>query len=342
MKRATGLLSLLLGLAASIVAVAASPAYAETKIRFSLDWIPGTVHAPFFIALYKGYYKAEGLDVSIDRGKGSAELVRQIASGVYDMGYPDISVVTDFDSKNPDKGFPVLMMGYEQAPAAIVFLKSSGITTPKDLEGRKLGSAANDATFKLFPIFAQHAGIDPGKVTIQYIEPKLREVLLAKRDVNAIPGQIFNAMLELKAKGVKEADVGSFLYRDYGLDLYGNGVAASRAFLKDNPDAVKGFIRATIKGVADLVRDPNLAVEMTLKYEPLLNAEIERDRLKLATACCMITPNVLNHGFGGVDEARLKRGIALIAQGYGLPREPGAREVFDPSFLPAQQDRMLK
>ena len=118
------------------------------------------MHAPFFIALYKGYYKAEGLDVSIDRGKGSAELVRQLASGVYDMGYPDISVVTDFDSKNPDKGFPVLMMGYEQAPAAIVFLKSSGITTPKQLEGKKLGSAANDATFKLFPIFAQHAGID--------------------------------------------------------------------------------------------------------------------------------------------------------------------------------------
>jgi NitT/TauT family transport system substrate-binding protein len=342
MNRATGLSRLLLGLAAGFVAVAASPAHAETKVRFSLDWIPGTVHAPFFIALYKGYYKSEGLDVSIDRGKGSAELVRQLASGVYDMGYPDISVVTDFDAKNADKGFPVLMMGYEQAPAAIVFLKSSGITTPKQLEGRKLGSAANDATFKLFPIFAQHTGIDPGKVTIQFIEPKLREVLLAKRDVDAIPGQIFNAMLELKAKGVKESDVGSFLYRDYGLDLYGNGVAASRAFLKDNPDAVKGFIRATIKGVADLARDPNLAVEMTLKYEPLLNAEIERDRLKLAAACCMITPNVLSHGFGGVDEARLKRGIALIAQGYALPQEPSAREVFDPSFLPPQQARMLK
>jgi NitT/TauT family transport system substrate-binding protein len=337
MKRATRLLAL----AAGMVVIAATPAGAETKVRFSLDWIPGAVHAPFFIALYKGYYKAEGLDVSIDRGKGSAELVRQLASGVYDMGYPDISVVTDFDSKNPDKGFPVLLMGYEQAPAAIVFLKSGGITAPRQLEGKKLGAAANDATFKLFPIFAQHAGIDAGKVAIQYIEPKLREVLLAKREVDAIPGQIFNATLELKAKGVAETDVGSFLYRDYGLDLYGNGVAASRAFLNDNPDAVRGFIRATIKGVGDLARDPNLAVEMTLKYEPLLNAEIERDRLKLAAACCMITPNVRNEGFGAVDEARLKRGIWLIAQGYGLPREPGTREVFDPSFLPKQQDRML-
>jgi NitT/TauT family transport system substrate-binding protein len=233
-------------------------------------------------------------------------------------------------------------MGYEQAPAAIVFLKSSGITEPKQLEGKKLGSAANDATFKLFPIFAQHTGIDASKVTIQYIEPKLREVLLAKHEVDAIPGQIFNAVLELKAKGVQESDVGSFLYRDHGLDLYGNGVAASRAFLKDNPDAVKGFIRATIKGVRDLARDPNLAVEMTLKYEPLLNAEIERDRLKMAAACCMITANVQKDGFGAVDEGRLKRGIALITQGYGLPHEPSTREVFDPAFLPAQKDRMLQ
>ncbi len=334
--------ALIAALVAAATVVAANQARAETKIRFSLDWIPGSVHAPFFIALYKGYYKAEGLDVSIDRGKGSAELVRQLATGVYDMGYPDISVVTDFDSKNADKGFPVLYMGYEQAPAAIVFLKSSGIREPKQLEGKKLGSAANDATFKLFPIFAQHAGIDAGKVTIQYIEPKLREVLLAKHEVDAIPGQIFNAVLELKAKGVSETDVGSFLYKDYGLDLYGNGIAASRTFLKDNPDAVRAFIRATIKGEQDMARNPALALEVTLKYEPLLNPDIERDRLKMAMACCMVTANVLRDGFGGVDETRLKRGIALIRQGFGLPREPSAQEVFDSEFLPPQKDRMAK
>src|SRR6185312_7376116 len=130
--------------------------------------------------LYKGYYKAEGLDVVIDRGKGSVGLVQQMASGVYDMGYPDISVVEDFDSKNPDQAFPVLMMGYEQAPAAIAFLKSSPIKMPKDLEGKSLGAAANDASFKLFPTFTQHAKIDASKVNIKFIDPKLRETLLAK------------------------------------------------------------------------------------------------------------------------------------------------------------------
>ena len=212
----------------SVLILATAGVRADTKIRFTLDWIPGSVHAGFFFALYKGYYKAEGLDVAIDRGKGSAEVVRQLASGVYDMGYPDINVVIDFNSKNPDQGFPVLMMGYEQAPAAIVTLKSSGIATPKQLEGKTIGAAANDSTFKLFPIFAKSTGIDASTIKIQYIEPKLRETLLARKDVDAIPAQVFNAVLELKAKGIKEEDVQAILYRDHGLDIYGNGVAASR------------------------------------------------------------------------------------------------------------------
>jgi NitT/TauT family transport system substrate-binding protein len=328
--------------AVAIAVAAAGPARAETKIRFSLDWIPGSVHSPFFIAYYKGYYKAEGLDVVIDRGKGSVGLVQQMASGVYDMGYPDISVVEDFNSKNPGKGFPLVMMGYEQAPAGIVFLKASKITQPKELEGKSLGATASDAGFKLFPIFAKHNGIDTAKVNIKYIDPKLRETLLAKHEVEAIIGQIFNTVLELKAKGVNPDDVGSFLYRDYGLDLYGNGVAASPNFLKEHPDAVKGFIRATVKGFQDMVKDPDMAVQMVLKYEPLLNADIERDRLKLAMSCCIVTPNVLKDGIGDVDAARLQRGIEIVAQGYQLPHVLKAAELFDSGYLPAQKDRMVK
>ena len=329
-------------LALCTCAASVGQARAETKVRFSLDWIPGSVHAPFFIALYKGYYKAEGLDVIIDRGKGSVGLVQQIASGVYDMGYPDINVVADFNSKNPDRGFPVLMMGYEQAPAGVAFLKTSKMTQPKDLEGKVLGASANDSGFKLFPIFVQHAGVDLAKIKIQYIDPKLRETLLAKHEVDAIIGQIFNTVLELKAKGINENEVGSFLYRDHGLDLYGNGLAASPTFLKEHPDAVKGFIRASIKGVQDMAKDPELAVQMTLKYEPLLNANIERDRLALAMKCCIITPNVLMDGFGDVDKARLERSISIVAQGYGLPRVPKGEEVFNSAYLPPQKDRMVK
>jgi NitT/TauT family transport system substrate-binding protein len=328
----------------AVLAVISAPqaASAQTKIRFTLDWIPGATHSAFFVALQKGYYKAEGLDVSIDRGKGSAEVVRQLASDTYDMGFPDINVVLDFNSKNPDHAFPVLMSGYEQAPAAIIVLKSSGITEPKRLNGKKLGSAANDATFKLFPVFASQTGIDVSSMQIQNIEPSLREVLLAQGKVDAIPGQVFNSLMELQAKGIKEADIAYFMYKDYGLQLYGNSVAASPRFLKENPEAVRGFLRATVKGLKDIARDPELGVKAALAFEPLLNADIERERLRVALSCCIVTENVRKSGYGDIDQERLGKMIAIISQAYNLPRQPTVAEVFDPSYLPPLKDRMIQ
>src|SRR5260370_13964377 len=217
----------------AVMAVISAPqaASAQTKIRFTLDWIPGATHSAFFVALQKGYYRGEGLDVTIDRGKGSAEVVRQLASATYGMGFPDINVVMDFNSKNPDQAFPVLMSGYEEAPAAIIFLKSSGITEPKQLNGKKLGSAANDSTFKLFPVFASQTGIDVTSMQIQNIEPSLREVLLAQGKVDAIPGQVFNSLLELQAKGVKATYIGYLIYKDYGLELYCTSLTAPPCLL---------------------------------------------------------------------------------------------------------------
>ena len=316
-------------------------ASAQTKVRFTLDWIPGATHGAFLIALQKGYYKAEGLDVTIDRGKGSAEVVRQLAANVYDMGFPDINVLVDFDSKNPEQAFPALMSGYEQAPAAIMVLKSSGITEPKQLNGKKLGSAPNDSTFKLFPIFAKQVGVDISTMQVQSIDPSLREVLLAQKKVDAIPGQIFNSLIELQAKGVPASDIGYFMYKDYGLELYANCVAASRSFLKQHPDAVKGFLRATLKGMKDMARDPELAVKAAIAYESLLNPDIERDRLRIALDCCILTPNVRKNGFGDINQDRLRKIIPLIAAAYQLPREPRLEEVFDPSYLPPASDRMM-
>jgi NitT/TauT family transport system substrate-binding protein len=328
----------------AVLAVNSAPqaASAQTKIRFTLDWIPGATHSAFFVALQKGYYKAEGLDVSIDRGKGSAEVVRQLASDTYDMGFPDINVVLDFNSKNPGQAFPVLMSGYEQAPAAIIVLKSSGITEPKGLNGKKLGSAANDATFKLFPVFAGQTGIDVSSMQIQNIEPSLREVLLVQGKVDAIPGQVFNSLLELQAKGIKEADIVYFMYKDYGLQLYGNSVAASPRFLKEHPEAVRGFLRATVKGLKDVARDPELGVTAALAFEPLLNADIERERLRVALSCCILTENVRKSGYGDMDQDRLGKMIAIISKAYNLPRQPTVAEVFDPSYLPPLKDRMIE
>ncbi|HVY57887.1 MAG TPA: ABC transporter substrate-binding protein [Xanthobacteraceae bacterium] len=325
-----------------LLLVLANGAQAETKVRFTLDWLPGSYHAPFFIALYKGYYKAEGLDVTIDRGKGSGQVVRQLATNVYDIGYPDINVLIEFVAKNPNIAFPEVMMGYEQNPSGLFFLKSSGIKSIKDLEGKTLGPVANDSTYKTLPVFAKLNNFDLSKVKVQFLEPALREALLIKGQVDAITGQYFRSVMDLHGRGVKFDDIGYFLYKDHGLDLYGNGVAVSPEFLKAHPDAVKGFVRATIKGAKDMIHDPQLAVDMVAKAEPLLNKELELERLKLALECCIATPNVRKNGYGGIEDARLGRSIELLSEGYELPRKPTVGEIFNGSFLPTPQERMIE
>jgi NitT/TauT family transport system substrate-binding protein len=335
-------IAILITIVSSLVLALITGAQAETKIRFTLDWLPGSYHAPFFIALYKGYYKAEGLDVTIDRGKGSGQVVQQLATNVYDIGYPDINVLLEFNAKNPGVAFPEVMIGYEQNPSGLFFLKSSGIKSIKDFEGKTLGPVANDSTYKTLPVFAKLNHLDLSKIKIQYLDPALREALLIKGQVDAITGQYFRSVIDLHGRGVKYEDIGSFMYKDYGLDMYGNGVAVSRTFLKEHPDAVKGFLRATIKGVKDMIHDPEMAVEMVAKAEPLLKKDIELERLKLALSCCIATPNVLKNGYGGVDPARLERTITLISDGFGLPRKLTATELFDGSYLPPEKDRMVK
>ena len=335
-------IAILIAAVPSLVLALITGAQAETKIRFTLDWLPGSYHAPFFIALYKGYYKAEGLDVTIDRGKGSGQVVQQLATNVYDIGYPDINVLMEFNAKNPSVAFPEVMIGYEQNPSGLFFLKSSGIKSIKDFEGKTLGPVANDSTYKTLPVFAKLNHLDLSKIKIQYLDPSLREALLIKGQVDAITGQYFRSVIDLHGRGVKYEDIGSFMYKDYGLDMYGNGVAVSRTFLKEHPDAVRGFLRATIKGVKDMIHDPEMAVEMVAKAEPLLKKDIELERLKLALSCCIATSNVLKNGYGGVDPVRLERTIALISEGFGLPRKPAAAELFDGSYLPPVKDRMVR
>ena len=98
---------------------------AQTKIRLTLDWVPQATHGPTFIAQYEGYFKAEGLDVKIDAGKGSAEAVRRLVAGTHDIGWPDINALIQFNAKNPDKTIKTVMMLYEQPPFSICVLAKS-------------------------------------------------------------------------------------------------------------------------------------------------------------------------------------------------------------------------
>ena len=231
------------GLFAGLLMVSATYA-ADTSIKFSLDFKFEGPSAPFVVPLDKGYYKAEGLDVTIDSAAGSVEPINRVAAGTYDMGFADVNSLMKFRDANPAMPIKAVFMVYNRPPFAIVGRKSRGVSAPKDLEGKKLGAPAPDGAYAQWPIFVEANKIDASKVTIENVGFPVREPMLAAGQVDAITGFSFSSFINLKDKGVAVDDITVLLMADYGVNLYGNAIIVNPKFAAEHPEAVKGFLRA--------------------------------------------------------------------------------------------------
>lgn len=311
-----------------------------THIRFALDWAIEGPSAPFLIALDKGYFAEEGLSVVIDRGTGSAGTVTRIAGGAYEMGYADINAMMEFNVKNPDKALLAIAVLYNTAPMTVFTLKDKGIASPKDLEGKKIGAPAGDAGRRLFPVFARQSGFDPAKVEWVTMEPALREAALAKGEVDAITAFYASGWFGLTRNKVDPNNIVALMYKDHGLPLYGNAVMASPAFLQANQEAIKGFLRALTRGWQEALADPKAAIEVIKRREPLVDGDIELQRLQKVIDLHFLTDEVKKNGFGVVDPNRLSRAIDLVAEGFELPSKPTPEQVFTDKYLPPKEQRM--
>src|SRR5882757_5406032 len=176
----------LTGALAAVLLIALPARAQETPIKFQLDWRFEGPAALFLVPVAKGYFKAEKLNVSVDAGNGSGGAVTRVATGAYDMGFADLAALMEFHANNPAAANkPVaVMMVYNNTPAAVLALKKSGIKTPADLSGKKLGAPVFDAGRKAFPIFAKANNVT--NVTWTAMDPPLRETMLVRGEVDAI------------------------------------------------------------------------------------------------------------------------------------------------------------
>src|ERR1041384_509332 len=174
-----------LALFASCLLAASAASAQQIPIKFSLDFKFEGPAAPFVVAIDKGYFKAEGLDVTIDTAAGSLEPINRVASGTYDMGFGDINSLIKFRDANPGTPIKAVFMVYNKPPFSIVGRKSRGVATPKDLEGKKLGAPPPDGAFAQWPIFVQANSIDASKVTIVSVGFPMREPMLASGEADA-------------------------------------------------------------------------------------------------------------------------------------------------------------
>jgi NitT/TauT family transport system substrate-binding protein len=307
---------------------------AETSIKFSLNFKFEGQSAPFLLPLDKGYYKAEGLNVSIDPTAGSLESIDRVASGNYDMGVADINALIKFRDANPKTPVKAVFMVYNRPPFAVIGRKSRGITVPKDLEGKKLGAPAADSSYAQWPIFVRTTGIDATKVTIENVGFPVREPMLAAGQVDAITGLSFSSFLDLKDKGVPVNDIVVLLMADYGVNLYGNAIIVNTKFAAEHPESVQGFLRAFVKGLKETVKSPAAAVDSVIQRNDTAKKDIEIERLKIAIRDNIVTPEVKANGYGGIDSERFARAIEQLTIAYKFKSTiPKPGDIFDGSYL---------
>ena len=319
------------------------PVAAQTKLKLILNWKYQGPQAWFFIAQDKGYFKAEGLDVEIDQGEGSAASIIKVASGAYNVGFGDINALIDLASKKPAEAPVAVYMMYNTPPFTIAVKKDGPIKTPKDLEGKTIGGPANDGALKLFPAFTKAAKIDGSKVKITNMTPNLREQMLKQGQVDGIFGYINTIWFSAKAVGIDpDKDLRFINYGDHGLDLYSNAIVVSKQLAKDNPNAVKGLLKAINQAINDTLANPDAAMDTVMRREPLVKRDIEKERLIATLKEEMSSAEIGKIGLGDVTDERLDRTINVVVEANVLTRKPTRDEVFSRAFLPARADRPSK
>lgn len=312
-----------------------------TDVKFTLSWALQGVDAPLLVAIDKGYFEEAGLNVTFDRGSGSADSVTKIASGQYDIGFGDINSMIQFNAENPDQQVIAVYMLYNQLPMGVVMLKESGVETPEDLIGKELAAPAGSASRKFFPLFAESAGIDPNGVTWASVDTKLMPALLLQKEVDGLSGFITSQVADLiTQENVALEDLQIFNYGDFGLELYGNAVMVRKDFAEENPELIASFLQAFNQGLKDTLADPDGSVELMASYDPVFDVRVEQVRLKLAMELWS-TSETDKIGLGAVDMERLDKAIVKVGEGFELTSTPPAEEVFNDKFLPSLDDRLL-
>jgi NitT/TauT family transport system substrate-binding protein len=314
----------LAALAAAVLAV--SPAAAQ-KITFTLNWVAGGDHAPYFYAQKMGWYKQASLDVEFETGRGSAASAQKVGAGQSQLGLSDMAGVLLFRGKGLDA--VGVMNVYANSPQGLYWLKSSGIQGVKDLVGKKIGNPAGDGARTMWPALAKKVGIDPASVTWVNIDANAKLSALKAKTIDATTS-FFN-LHHVFARELG-SDMGFLAWKDAGVNPYGNSIIANGPWLKANQDKVDKFVKVTQKAFAECAKTPDPCITALVEANGALLQKNELDNWHLVTML-MNDETSRTVALGWHDDKRMAEDYKLVDENLKMEKPYDIKSAYTNDFL---------
>jgi len=320
------LVTLALGLSAGLVHAAGD------EVNLTLDWIVNGTHTGYFVAQEKGYYTENGLNVTIQRGYGSGDTIKRLASGRATFAVADMGALVGARA-NDEVPVKAIATVYGKAALGLLFLTESGIKAPKDLEGRTLGRSAAGATVLMLPGFLKANGIDRAKMKEVVIDATAFLPMLLTRKVDAVTEQSIHLARFQKAAEKQGLHVQAMRFSDFGLIAYGNMLMTTDATIKDKPDLVRRFTQATVKGLAYAFENPDAATAILQKLHREADAEFSKEEL-LGTRELAWSDEAKASGLGAISRDKMTSTRDVVTTALSLKRVVPVDELYTTQFLP--------
>ena len=320
-----------LGTALSLVA-ASAPATAADEVHLQTDWIPSGEHAMYFGGWTKGFWKEQGIDITITRGYGSGDTVTKIAGGAADFGIADIGALITARART---GVPVkqIMQTYTHSPHSLFVLKSSGITTFQGLEDKKIGITPGNSHRVYFPKVAERAGTDPSRIIWSNSDASAMAALLISKKIDAAPFFAMHHYYQNKAAMRAGEEIVVLPFVETGFAIYATGLVARDDLIEENPDLVRRFLVAN-RNAMEWARD-NREEACTLHVERV--PEVAHDDCMgslNATMTFVFNDHSNATGLGRHDPDRLAFTYEVVADAQDLPADWDYSQVVDHRFVP--------
>ena len=312
----------------ALAGILVSPAAAQEKFKFALNWFPVGDHAAYWVALDKGYFTDRGLDVTLENSKGSGDSLAKVDTGKADAGLADSAVV--IASRARGSTVKVVGMVFDKTPLNVFSSKDNPVTEPKQLEGKTIGAPPGDGQRQVWPAFAKANNIDESKVTWVNIEPAAKIAALAEKRVDTVAD--YTTGLPLYEKPMGEGNVVMMPWADHGFDMYSMSIMASEKTMTERPEVLKKFLEAAYMGWRDVMADPEAAMAIFKKRVPEIDEKLLAANMKMGLEL-MQTDRYKEHGIGWVEEKKMCASVELVNTYMGLPKHVDCKDTFTTDFL---------